>query len=886
MSRLHGLRYRLRAFLRAAAVAREREDELRFHLELEAMHQRHAGVPSDDAPYAARRRLGNPTLLREEIRDMSARQGLEVLLQDVRYGLRSLRRAPGFAVVAVLTLALGIGATTAIFSVVNAVILRPLPYPGADRVTMIWMDNRQLGMAEDIHSWPNFADLRERNPAFTAMAAYSPGGFNFTGGCVEGACEPQRVVSAQSTADLFAVLGTTPLLGRAYAETEEVQGSDGVVVISHGLWTRQFDADPAVLGRTVRLNGRERTVIGVMPRGFAFPSADTDVWVPLALSERMRQARNAYGLYVVGRLGPDVSLERARAEMEARWAGMTQENEGLDDFGLNLVPLQEQVVGPALRTALWVILGAVAAVLLIGCANVANLLLSRATTRSREVSVRLALGASRRRLVRQLLTESVLLAGLGGVLGVALAWAGLRLLTGLAPADVPRLDEVRIDAVVLGVALVMVVATGIVFGLVPALQTSRPDLATTLREGGRDGAAGRHGNRTRQLLAGAQLALVVVLLAGAGLLIRSFREIQRVDLGFRAENLLTMRIALPGTKYQEDVQRVAFFDDVVRRVEALPSVRGAAATSSIFLSQTPSSASFSIEGRAPTPDQENVEVPLDAVTPAYFEVMGIPLVRGRAFTAQDDADAPPVVIINANMAQRFWGDEDPIGRRIKYGSPESDNPWMTIVGVVADMRRTGFDAPVRYETFLSLAQSGYGSMTLVVRTAGDPAALATPVRGAVRAVDADLPVYDVRTMDQLLAGMVAQRRFSMVLLGTFAALALALGLVGVYGVTSYVVAQRTREVGLRLALGAEPRQLVRLVVWQGMRVAAVGLVVGLAGAVVLARLMQGLLYGVAALDVVTLGGVTALLAAATLAANYVPARRAARVDPLVALRSD
>lgn len=887
MSRLHALRYRLRALMRPSAVARDYEDELRFHMELEAMHQRHAGADADEAPFAARRRLGNTTQLHEEIRDMSARRGLEVFTQDVRYGFRSLTRAPGFTIIAVLTLALGIGATTAIFSVVNAVVLRPLPYPDADRITMVWMDNRWQGMAEDIHSWPNFADIRRENTVFTAMSAYVPTGYNFTGGCVEGECEPQRVTAAASTADLFTVLGTEPLLGRTYTEAEETEGSDAVVVLGHGLWTRYFNSATDVIGRTVRMSGRERVVVGVMPAGFAFPNPETELWVPLALPAQARESRNSFGFYVVGRLAPGVPIESARAAMNTRWSALGQEYpDALEGFGLNLVPLGDQVVGRTLRTALWIMLGAVGAVLLIGCVNVANLLLSRATVREREVSVRLALGASRRRLVKQLLTESLLLATLGGLLGVALASVGLRLLVGLAPAEIPRIETVTVDGVVLAVTLLVVAATGIVFGLAPALQASRADLASTLRAAGRDGAGTRHGNRTRQLLAGAQLSLVVVLLVGAGLLIRSFQEVRRVDLGFDRENLLTVRLALPGASYQDDLQRVAFFNEVVTRVNAIPMVQGAAATSSVFLSQTPRSTNISIEERTPAPGEANIEVPLDAITPEYFRVMATPLVRGRSFTEQDDADAPPVVIINQNMARRFWGEEDPIGKRMKYGSPGSESPWRTIVGVVSDMRRTGFDAPVRFETFLPVSQMADGAMTLVVRTAGDPAAVIPSVRAAVRAVDPDLPLYDVQTMDQQLAGMIAQRRFSMTLLGTFAVLALVLGIVGVYGVTSYLVAQRTREVGVRIALGAEPGQLVRLVVWQGMRVAMIGLAAGLVGAVVLGRMMEGLLYGVATVDLLTLAGVTVLLVLATLVANYVPARRAARVSPLVALRSD
>ncbi|MEJ7810719.1 MAG: ABC transporter permease [Gemmatimonadaceae bacterium] len=887
MSSLHALRYRLRALLRAGDFAREQDDELRFHLELEAMHQRHAGVGAEEAPYAANRRLGNTTLLREEIREMSARHGLEVLAQDLTYGLRSLRRAPGFTLVATLTLALGIGATTAIFSVVNAVLLRPLPYRDAERVVMVWMDNTPQAIHEDIHSYPNFADLRAQGTVFAKLAAYNRTGYNVTGGCAEGACEPQRITAAVSTADLFDVLGVRPALGRAYEAAEEEQGRDGVVVISHGLWTRMFGADPRAVGRTLRMNGRERIVVGVMPRGFAFPSAGTDLWVPMALSPQMREARQSFGFYVVGRLAPGISMARASTDVRTVWSRLQgQYPEAIADFGINLVALPEQVVGRSLRTALWVMLGAVAAVLLIGCANVANLLLSRAAAREREVSVRLALGASRARLVRQLLTESVLLAGIGGALGVVLAWGGLRALTRLAPADIPRLDQVHVDGVVLAVTTLVVVVTGVLFGLAPALHASRPSLSDALREGGRGGTAGRRGNRMRQLLAAAQVALVVVLLTGAGLLIRSFLEVQRVQLGFRPDHLLTMRVALPGAKYQRDAQRVAFFNDLVERVRVMPGVRGAAATSSIFLSQTPRSTIFTIEGRTPVPDERNLELPLDAVTPDYFRVMGVSLLRGRAFTAQDRDSAPPVVIVNANMARRFWPNDGALGKRFKYGGPESRAPWMTIVGVVADMRRTGFDAPVRYETFLPLAQTGDAGMTLVVRTARDALALAAAVRGQVRALDPDQPVYEVKTMDQLLSTMVAQRRFSMTLLGTFAALALVLGVVGVYGVTSYLVAQRTREVGLRLALGADPRQLVRMVVGQGMRVAAAGMALGLLGALVVARLMVGLLYGVTPVDAVTLIAVTALLALATLVANYLPARRAARVDPLVALRAE
>ena len=808
------------------------------------------------------------------------------LSQDLRYGLRALRRDRGFSAVAILTLALGIGATTAIFSVLDAVVLRPLPYPDAERLAMVWMDNRRQGISEDIHSWLNYSDLRAQNEVFVDLAAFTESGYNLTGGCVGDGCEPERVAAALSTANLFTVLGVSPLVGRAFTADEESEGRDGVVLIAHGLWVRQFGADPGIVGRTIRLNGRERLVVGVMPRRFAFPTSETDVWVPLALPQDFREARYSFGLDVVGRLRDGVTLERAQADMDAIMNRLVEQYEPLRGLGINLVALPEQVVGPTLRTALWVMLAAVGAVLLVACANVANLLLSRASVRAREVGVRLALGASRGRLVRQLLTESALLAALGGLLGLALAWGGLRLLTSLAPADIPRLDEVSVNGVVLAVALGLVLVTAIAFGLVPALRASRENLTESLREGGRGGTTGGGGLRVRRVLVAAQIALVVVLLAGAGLLVRSFVALQQVHLGFRPDHLLTVRIALPVAKYEREGQRVAFFDDLVERVRGLPGVRGAGAISAVFISKTPRSTTITIEGRPRTPDIANAEIPLDGVTRDYFRVMDMPIVRGRSFTAQDRAGAPDVVIVNAAMARRFWPNEDAVGKRFKYGGDGSDGPWMTVVGVVGDMRRTGYDAAVRYESFLPFAQYTPAQMTLVVRTTGDPLALAGGVRGVVRELDSDLPVYDVRSMDQLLGEMIAQRRFSMALLATFAALALVLGLVGVYGVTSYFVAQRTREVGLRIALGAPPPQLVRMVVRQGMGVAAAGIVLGVLGALAATRLMAGLLYGVSPTDLPTLAVVVALLAAATLLANWIPARRAARVDPLVALRTE
>ena len=871
------------------------DDELRFHLDMRARDYEARGLGFDDARRAAVERFGDVqgiggalrTHDRRRERGRRRHEYMSDLTNDIRYGLRAFVRAPAFTTVALLTIALGIGATTAIYSVVNAVVLRPLPYPQSDRLVQMWMDNRRTGLKEDLHAWPNYADLRDQNRVFSAAAAYYTGGYNLTtAGCRENECEPQRVRALVSTPDMAQVLRVTPILGRMFIAGEDEPGRDGVVVLSNGLWTRLFAGDRNVIGRTVRLNGRERTVIGVMPPGFAFPTRDVDIWVPLALDADSKQQRSSYFLWAVARLKPGVPFERAVADLNAIGRRLEQQYPADKDIGVHLVPLPEQVVGRTLRTSLWVMMAAVGAVLLIACANVANLMMSRAAVREREIGVRVALGAARSRLVRQLLTESVLLAVLGSTLGVALAWGGLRVLTRIAPEDIPRLDQVRIDLSVLAVTLGVALVTGLVFGLVPAMQSSRAASGGAVREHIRGGTGGRRAQRMRRGLVGAQVALVVVLLTGAGLLIRSFLHLQRVDLGFRPDHLLTMRLSIPAAKYGTPQARTTFQDALLDRVRQMPGIQGAALITDIFLSSTPNSTIFRIDGREMTPEEQNVEIPVDATSADYFKVMGIPLRRGRTFTAADNRDAPQVVIINESMAKRFWPNEDPVGKRFRYGDGTGNSPLVTIVGVVADMRRTGFDAPVRYETFLPHTQYVTSYFTLVVRTAADPLAAVPAVRAQVRSLDAEQPVFEVASMDQLLSSMVAQRRFSMTLLGTFAVLALVLGVVGVYGVTSYLVAQRTREVGVRLALGARPAQVVRMVVRQGMVVAAIGLVVGLAGALVAGRLMTRLLYGVSPYDIATLVSVTTVIGVATLVANWLPALRAAHVDPLSALRSD
>lgn len=866
------------------------DEELAFHLAMRSRDFEARGMSPEEARRAAAQRFGDVARIGNQLRDHDRRlqqvhQRKELmgdLAQDLTYGLRALRRSPGFSVVAILTIALGIGATTAIFSVINGVVLRPLPYAEPDRIVMVWMDNTRQGIEKDIHSYPNFNDYRTQNTVLSEMAGFGNASLTLTGGD-----EPQRIRGAAAEASLFRVLRATPAIGRVFASEEEESGNDGVIVLSHGLWERAFGGDRGVVGTTAQVNGRPRTVIGVMPPDFSFPAKDTEAWVPLVVGQQTRESRNSFWLSAVGRLRPGVTLERAEADLATIANRIAQEYPSQQGYGANLVTLPDEVVGGTLRTALWVMMGAVMAVLLIACANVANLLLSRAAAREREIGVRVALGASRTRVVRQLLTESVLLGLIGGVAGVIVAWFGLRVLMRLAPADLPRIDEVSLDPLMLGIALLLSVVTGLAFGLVPALQSSRTAVSAAMREGGRGGTTGRQGQRLRRVLVGAQLTMVVVLLTAAGLMIRSFIELQRVDLGFQPANLLTMRLQPSAARYDSAATLRAFYGELLESTRALPGVRDVAAITDIFLSETPNSTGFVVEGQPAVPDAERVETPVDAVTPNYFQVMGIPLVRGRAFTDQDRTDAPVVAIINEAMASRYWPAEDAVGKRFKFGDdPESGQPWMTVVGVVSDMRRTGFDRPVRYETFLPHAQFTARTMTLVVRTVGEPAQMAGPVRQAVRAIDPDQPVFEVSTMDEMLSGMIAQRRFSMALIATFATLALVLALVGVYGVTSYLVAQRTREIGVRLALGADPRSVVGMVVRQGMVVAGVALALGVAAALALTRLMAGLLYGVSSTDLLTFAAVVALLAAVTAVANWLPARRAARVDLSIALRGE
>jgi len=870
------LRDRLRALTRRARVVADIDEELRHHEDRLAERLAAEGLTPDEARRQARRRLGNAVALREAAYDVRGGGLVEAFFQDVRYGLRLLRRSPAFTAAALATLAVGIGANTAIFSVASGVLLRPLPYPSADRLAMVWMDNARISLREDWHSFPNYADYRAQNTTFEDVAI-----FNRTARTLTGEGDPDRLSGAYSSANLFDVLGVRPAQGRAYTAAEDRPGANDVVLIADGLWQRRFGGREDIVGRTIQMSGRSLRVVGVMPEDFAFPTRETEFWVPTAAPDDLRTDRGSLWLQVIGRLKPGVSVAQAQADLERVNAGILERFPQQKGYGVYVAGYRDQLVG-RVRPAILVLAGAVGFVLLISCTNVANLLLARASARDRELALRAAIGAGRGRIVRQLVAESVLLGAAGGAAGLGLAWLGLSALVGAAPADLPRLEAIGIDGRVLAFAAALSVGTGFLFGLAPALQLARTNPGDVLREGAR--TSGGFGRSLRRAFVVAEVALAVVLLVGAGLMLRSFDRVRQVDLGFRPDHVLTARITLWGDRYDEPARVVDFFRQVLARVEARRGVAGAAGVGTVFLSPTPYSMNFSIEGRPDFPFEQRVEVPVDAVTPAYFRVMGVPLRRGRTFDDRDTSTSTPVVIINETMARMFWIDEDPIGRRIKYGSLSSRSPWLEIVGVVADTRRTGYDAPVRPETYLPHAQAPDSAMMLVVRTTSEPEAMLAAVRAAVQSVDPGMAVHGGASLESLLGEMTAARRLNTLLLSVFAGVAVLLAAIGIYGVLAYSVEQRARELSVRIALGASAPRLLRLVLAEGLATSLAGLGIGLAGAALLSRSMSSLLYGVTPTDPATFAvtaGATSLVA---IAASLPPALRALRVSPVDVLK--
>ena len=804
---------------------------------------------------------------------------IDTLRQDLRYALRALRRNPGFTLAAVLTLALGIGANSAIFSLVNGVLLRELPYPEPARLMTVWGHYPSTGRSTV--SLPDYVDWREGTRTFAELAARYGRTLNLGGG--EGFDgEPEQVASDLVTPNFFRTVGVALALGRAFVEEEGRAGAPEVAVLSHGLWRRRFAADPAILGRSVVLNGRPFTVVGVAPEGFRF-LRDVDVWTPLRVD--MSTQRRSEFLTVVGRLRPGVTPVQAKADMDAvaRRLAERYPETNASWTSLEVLPLKEYLVGDV-RRPLLVFSGAVALVLLIACANVANLLLARASGRSREIAVRLALGAGRPRLVRQLLTESALLALLGAATGLVLAVWATRGLQVAAARLVPRLDEVQVDGTVILFSLGLAVVTGLLFGLAPALRLAGGPLATTLRDGTRSVGGGRLARFRSGLVLG-EVALAVILLVGAGLLLQSFERLTRVNLGFRPEGVLTYGLVLPSAVYGDDAQLPALYERILERTRALPGVRSASMASELPMGGA-NYITFQIEGRTPPADVGEDLQPF-AVSPGHFATLGIPLRRGRLLETGDAAGAPDVAVVNEELVRRFFGGGDPIGRRISVdGTGEGAPRWMTIVGVVGDVAQEAVTAAPYPQVYAPLAQSPVRTVAVAVRTEGAPMALARAARGALAAAEPGLPPRDVRTLEERVGDTIAMPRVSAVVFSLFAAVALALAAIGLYGVLAYTVTQRTREIGIRLALGAAGSEVLRLVLWQGMRPALAGIVVGLLAALATTRLMGSLLYGVGATDPLTFVAVPLFLATVALAAIWIPARRAAHVDPMIALRAE
>lgn len=802
---------------------------------------------------------------------------MDNLLQDVRYGARILLRNPSFSAVVVIALALGIGGSTAIFTVVNAVLLRPLPYPESHRLMMVWEDHRPRGGPErEWTSLPNFDDWREQGTAFERMAAFQDWGPTLT----TGGGEPEGLSGLSVTQDMFAVLGVEPASGRGFNPEEDQPGAGRVAVLGHSLWQRRFGLDSGVIGTPITLNGDLYTVIGIMPAGFQFPGlVDVDVVRPLRpdFSGTSPPPRASSVLRVLARLRSDATFERARSEMEAIGARLAaQYPEANTGVGVTLVSLKEQLVANT-RTTLLVLLGAILFVLLIACANVANLLLARATAREKEMAIRSALGASRGRITRQLLTESLILSVSGGALGFLLSFWIVDVLVALSPDGAPRVGEIGIDRTVLAFTTCIAVLTGLIFGLAPSLRASKPHLSDSLREG--KGSSGKSGSGVRSGLVVAEVALALVLLIGAGLLMKSFVNLLQVDAGFDPSNVLTARVFLPATRYPQRTQIAPFYAQVVDRLKSLPGVESVGAVSTLPLGGDDTDAGFRIEGRPEPRPGEGLAAWYSSVTTDYFRVMKMRLVKGRLFTEQDQSSPSRVVIINETMSRRFFPDEDPIGKRI--GSPTA---WREIIGVMTDVKHFGLASAARPSMYFPYGQVPQRGMTLTVRAASDPLGLASALRSEVWALDGNLAVMSVSSMERIVATSVADRRAALLLLGIFAGFAMLLAAVGIYGVMAYAVSQRTHEIGIRIALGADRRSVLGLVVRHGMLLCAIGVVIGLAASFALTRVMTTMLFGVGATDAMIFAAVPVLLVLVALAAVLIPARRAMKVDPMVALR--
>jgi predicted permease len=877
-------------------------EELAQHLEDCYEELLAGGMTPSEAERQTRAELSGNELLGRELRRLERQVAPEPIVlgtnqrshmiadlwQDLRFGARMLRKRPGFTLIAVVTLALGIGANTAIFTVINAALLRPLPYPGAEQIVVASTIRRDTLEVRST-SYPDFVDWRDQNTVFERFAARASTSFTLTG-----SDEPERVSGELVSADYFPLLGVRATFGRTFLpEEDHTPDTHRVALVGYGLWQRRFGGNPELVGQTIQLNEGNYTVVGILPEGFRGLSDQAEIWLPMMMVSSIRSAgleeRAQRWLSTVARLKPGVTLAQAQTEMDAITSRLEQAYpDANNNRGVRLTLLHERFFG-SLQLTLWILLGAVGCVLLVACANVANLQLQRAAGRASEIAIRLALGATPRRLIRQLLTESLLLALIGGALGVLLAWWSVGFLIKLSPVTFPSFVKLTLDAPVLGFSLLISVLTGALCGLAPALQAARPALTETLKAGGRNVSGGLGRNRLLNSLVVSEIALALTLLIGAGLMIRSLQRLQAVDPGFDSERLLMMRVSLPTQRYRPD-QIAAFSQQLHERLQTLPGAQSVALSSDLPLSSSTSAGPMELEGQPATSADGEIRMYRHRVTPGFFKTLGIPLVKGRDFTAGDNAQAPGVVIISEAMARRYWPHEDPIGKRLRedsQGSP-APAPWLSIVGVAREVKYRGLpqNPNADPDVYFPLLQAPNRDLFLAVRNGVEPYGLVAAVRDALHRLDPDLPAYSVTTMAEQVANQTRQSRFSAWLLGILSALALVLAAVGIYSVMAYAVEQRSREIGIRLALGARAGDVLKMVLGQGMRLALLGVGLGLSAALALTQLMKRLLFGVVAADPLTYAAIALLLTLVALFACYVPARRATKVDPMIALRSE
>jgi putative ABC transport system permease protein len=874
MRRLRESIFRFAGLFNKQRKDRELDEEIESHLQMHIEDNLRSGMTPEEARRQAMIKLGGIESTKEAYRDQRGLPVLETLWQDIRFGARTLRKNPGFTAVAVLTLGLGIGANTAIFSVINAVLLRPPPFKDPERLAFV--SEKSKDMDNMSVAYPNFLDWQREQESFSSLAAFRVEEWNITG---DG--RPERITGLQVSSSFFATLGIQPVRGRVFTADEDKVGGERVVVLSEGIWLRRFGGDPAVLNRTVTLNGEPYTIVGILPAAFQFPRR-VELWTPVGHKAAWTEERGWHpGMYVVGRLKSGVELPAARSGLEAVAARLAKEYpDSNTGNSVTVMALQERLAGPSVRTALATLLGAVTLVLLIACTNVTNLLLARATQRRKEIAVRLALGAGRWLLLRQLLVESLLLAGAGGIAGLLLAFWGMALLTNLLPAEIRELVTLNIDQTVLLFSLVIAVVTGLLFGLAPAWQLANGDSVEALKEGGRSEAFGTGRGWGRQLLIVGEVSFALMLLVAAGLLLRSFSRLQAVPVGLNLKNVLTMELSLPPYKYADDLRQTAFYRLAIEAVRVLPGVESVAFIAPLPLGFGGWQSGVHLEGEPkPKPGQGTLS-DFAVVTPDYFKTMGVTILKGRAFTEADDGKYRVCIVDETFEQKHFHGNA--LGKRIEQG--DSGTNWMTIVGVARHVKNYGAGEDSRIETYVPTAQNGASGMALVIKTAVPPLTLAGAAQKAILSVDPDQPVSEILTMDQILARNVAERRLAMLLLSLFAALALVLASVGLYGVMAFNVANRTREIGVRMALGARTSDVLGLVLRQGGKLVGLGIVFGLAGAFGVTQLMTALLFQIQPTDLATYLATPLLLGLVALFACWVPARRAARVDPIVALR--